>query len=167
MPEGPEVKIASKYFNDFFQKSTKIDFEILTDYYQQKYSKVFDCVKRNLNTYSPSYTIGKNIFINLNKQLIFNFHLGMTGGWSTKSIKHCHFRVFNQSKELFFRDIRKFGKMRIISNKQLQEKHTKEFDLLNTSYDFNKHIDFLSKNISKNKSTCSILMDQKYFHKLK
>ena len=28
MPEGPEVKIASDYFNEFFAASKKIEFEI-------------------------------------------------------------------------------------------------------------------------------------------
>ena len=28
MPEGPEVKIASDYFNEFFSSSKKIEFEI-------------------------------------------------------------------------------------------------------------------------------------------
>ena len=163
MPEGPEVKIASTYFNSFFQKSKKIQFEIITDYYQEKYSQVFDCIKNKLQTYNPSYTIGKNIFINLDKTSVFNFHLGMTGGWSLRNAKHCHFRIFNESKELFFRDVRKFGKMRIISNKQLKEKHNAEFDLLHNNYNFKNHIDFLCQNISPKKSVCSILMDQKYF----
>ena len=163
MPEGPEVKIASQYFNNFFLESKKINFEIITDYYQEKYAPVFHCIKSKLKTYKPSYTIGKNIFINLDKISIFNFHLGMTGGWSSKLIKHCHFRVFNNSKELFFRDVRKFGKMKIISTQQLKDKHNAEFDLLNSKYNFNKHIDFLSNNIGAQKKTCAVLMDQKYF----
>ena len=163
MPEGPEVKIASTYFNNFFHNSKKIHFEILTDYYHEKYSKVFACIKNELTKYQPSYTIGKNIFIQLSKNTVFNFHLGMTGGWSKTLIKHCHFRVFNHSKELFFKDVRKFGKMRIISTKQLKEKHFATYDLLNKNYQFDKHLNFLSTKISDKRSTCSVLMDQKFF----
>ena len=62
MPEGPEVKIASDYFNNFFSTSKKINFEIITDYYQEKYSDVFSVIEQNLKTFSPTYTVGKNIF---------------------------------------------------------------------------------------------------------
>tara|TARA_B100000902_G_scaffold390530_1_gene439600 strand:- start:136 stop:933 length:798 start_codon:yes stop_codon:yes gene_type:complete len=163
MPEGPEVKIASKYFNLFFNDSKKIKFEIITDYYYEKYNAVFKSINKNLRAFKPSYTIGKNIFIDLNNDSIFNFHLGMTGGWSSEKVKHCHFRVFNESQELFFRDIRKFGKMRIISKSQLLKKHNPNFDLLHQEYNLTKHINFLSDKIRPNKTICSILMNQQYF----
>ena len=163
MPEGPEVKIASKYFNDFFKKSKNIQFETLTQYYKEKYADVFSHISKNLPQYKPSYTIGKNIFIDLNNNTVFNFHLGMTGGWFSEPIKHCHFRVFNESKELFFRDVRKFGKMRILDKNTIPEKHRAEFDLLNNNYNFQKHIKYLSNEISHRKTTCCILMNQKYF----
>ena len=41
MPEGPEVKIASDYFNSFFNSSKSIKFEIISDYYYDKYHDVF------------------------------------------------------------------------------------------------------------------------------
>jgi len=163
MPEGPEVKIASKYFNTFFKNSCEIQFEILTEYYKENYMNVFAHIEKNLHRYNPSYTIGKNIFIDLEDNTVFNFHLGMTGGWFLEPIKHCHFRVFNKSKELFFRDVRKFGKMRIIDKKTIIKKHHAQFDLLNINYNFKKHIKFLSNEISHLKTTCSILMNQKYF----
>ena len=163
MPEGPEVKIASTYFNNFFNNSKKIQFELLTKYYKEKYANVFSYINNNLKHYQPSYTIGKNIFIDLNENSIFNFHLGMTGGWCSKLIKHCHFRVFNESKELFFRDVRKFGKMRIIDKKTIATKHLEEYDLLHKNYNFKKHLRFLSETINPRRSTCSVLMDQKYF----
>jgi len=31
MPEGPEVKIASDYFNELFLTSKKIEFEIISE----------------------------------------------------------------------------------------------------------------------------------------
>ena len=35
MPEGPEVKIASSYYNSFFDGSNNIGFAILTEYYEK------------------------------------------------------------------------------------------------------------------------------------
>ena len=163
MPEGPEVKIASTYFNIFFKNSHKIQFETLTEYYEEKYTDVFLHIKNNLHQYSPSYTIGKNIFIDLEDNTVFNFHLGMTGGWSSGFVKHCHFRVFNHSKELFFRDVRKFGKMRIITKQEILNKHHEKFDLLHNNYNFKKHLELLSSKISSRKTTCSVLMNQQYF----
>ena len=40
----------------------------------------------------------------------------MTGGWSSELVKHCHFRIFDKNNELFFRDVRKFGNLKIIDN---------------------------------------------------
>ena len=164
MPEGPEVKIASTYYNEFFKGSKNIQFETLTEYYETKYYTVFDTIKSHLSkTFQPSYTIGKNIFIPLKNKQTFNFHLGMTGGWSERLVKHCHFRVFSGSKELFFRDIRKFGKMRILSQEDIQKKHTIEFDLLNDLYDFDAHFTYLKTKINPKKSVCSALMNQSLF----
>ena len=50
---------------------------------------------------NKTFTVGKNIFLKLKNNQLFNFHLGMTGGWSQHLIKHCHFRVFSKSKELY------------------------------------------------------------------
>ena len=122
MPEGPEVKIASSYFNSHFKSCRKIEFEILTNYYHEKYGDIFKKINNKIDLNPKSYTVGKNIFIDLKNDLIFNFHLGMTGGWSSKNIKHCHFRIFSESKELFYKDVRKFGKMKLISKKDFLKK---------------------------------------------
>jgi len=163
MPEGPEVKIASDYFNFFFKSSKKIKFEIISDYYHQKYFDIFRTIDEKLNSFCPTFTVGKNIFLELEDDNIFNFHLGMTGGWSNELIKHCHFRVFNGPKELFFRDVRKFGKMKILTKIQFDSKFNPSHDLLNKSYNLDVHIDYLVQKISDKKSICSIMMDQKYF----
>jgi len=164
MPEGPEVKIASSFYNSFFDGSKNIKFEILTEYYEKKYSDVFNCIKKyHQKNFQPSFTIGKNIFLPLLNGQYFNIHLGMTGGWSENNLKHCHFKVSAEDKELFFRDVRKFGKMKIINEDQIKQKHFFTFDLLNKDYDFEKHLHFLSKNVSNNKSICSILMNQLFF----
>ena len=162
MPEGPEVKIASDYFNNFFKSSKKTHFEIISHYYQEKYFDVFSIISQDLKKFTPTFTIGKNIFLELSKNKIFNFHLGMTGGWSKELVKHCHFRVFNECGEIFFRDVRKFGKMRIITKNQFNEKYNSSHDLLSKSYCLKNHFTFLEK-IKPGKSICSIMMDQKYF----
>ncbi|MBJ05340.1 MAG: hypothetical protein CMP65_05530 [Flavobacteriales bacterium] len=163
MPEGPEVKIASDYFNNFFSNSKSVRFEMTSDYYTQKYSKIFHLLNNNLENYTSTFTIGKNIFIGLKNKLIFNLHLGMTGGWLNNFEKHCHFRVFTKNKELFYKDVRKFGKVRIINLQELEQKNQSEFDLLNNKYDLTQHISFLNSKIKTKKSLCSILMNQSYF----
>jgi len=87
----------------------------------------------------------------------------MTGGWSNTLEKHCHIKISNESKYLFFRDVRKFGKMKIITKNQSNAKFHKEHDLLNKEYNFNKHLSFLNKHVGDQKSICSILMNQLYF----
>lgn len=163
MPEGPEVKIASDYFNHFFFSSEKIKFEVISEYYHQKYFNVFKTINNHLKSFKPTFTIGKNIFLELTNNHFFNFHLGMTGGWSNELIKHCHFRVFNDTSELFFKDVRKFGNMKIITKSLFNEIFNPSYDLLNESYNLQIHLNYLETKISKKKSICSIIMDQKYF----
>ena len=100
MPEGPEVKIAADYFNIFFSNSRNIKFVIITDYYIEKYGDIFAKINRNIKELQSMYVIGKNLFLNVDGNLIFNFHLGMTGGWSDKLVKHCHFYITDNSKKL-------------------------------------------------------------------
>ena len=163
MPEGPEVKIASDYFNKFFSTSKQIKFEIISEYYQDKYSDIFNTISDNLKIVKSTYTIGKNIFLDLDNNQIFNFHLGMTGGWSNELVKHCHFRVFDCNKEMFFRDVRKFGNMKIITQSEFNEKHNPKYDLLSDLYNLKIHLNYLETKIKEQKSICSIIMDQKYF----
>ena len=87
----------------------------------------------------------------------------MTGGWSNKLIKHCHFRVFNNTSELFFKDVRKFGNIKIITKSLFNEKFNPSYDMLNESYNLQIHLSYLEKKISEKKSICSTIMNQKYF----
>jgi len=163
MPEGPEVKIASDYFNKFFLSSKEIKFEIISEYYHQKYSDVFNTIRNHLKNLKPTFTIGKNIFLELENNQIFNFHLGMTGGWANELVKHCHFRVFDSNNEIFFRDVRKFGNMKIITQSQFNEKFNPSYDLLNKSYNLKSHLNYLETKINAKKSICAIIMNQEYF----
>ena len=163
MPEGPEAKIASSFLNSYFKGKNKIQFRLITDYYKLKYNDVFESLNTNISNSFESFTVGKNIFIDLTNKTKFNFHLGMTGGWSKQNIKHCHFEISNNSKSLFFKDVRKFAKMRIITDQQFNSKFNQHYDLLNKKYSLNKHQKFLDEKLKTKRSICSILMDQKYF----
>ena len=164
MPEGPEVKIASSFYNSFFDGAKNITFEILTEYYEKKYADVFSCIKEYLpNDFQATFTIGKNIFLPLSNGQHFNLHLGMTGGWSETNTRHCHFKVYAEDRVLFFKDVRKFGKLRIINKEQIKQKHFSTYDLLNKDYDLEEHMKYLKNKVSQSKSVCSILMDQRFF----
>ena len=67
------------------------------------------------------------------------------------------------TENCFFRDIRKFGKMRILNKEQIQQKHFNTYDFLNKDYDFDKHVKYLKQKVSHGKSVCSTLMDQRFF----
>ena len=165
MPEGPEVKIASDYFNKKIDIRKKITFKIISEYYHDKYHTIFDILNNTAKINSKTYTIGKNIFLNINQNQKLNIHLGMTGGWKDQQTKHSHFYVYNSAKKnyLYFEDVRKFGKIRIISSEELKKKHNYEFDLLNNKYNLKKHLNFLEENTNKNKAICKLILDQKKF----
>jgi formamidopyrimidine-DNA glycosylase len=164
MPEGPEVKIASDFYNLYFKDSVIDSFEVLTDYYDKKYGHIFEELNEKIcGRYQPSFTIGKNGFIQLDKNRFFNFHLGMTGGWHLEPEKHCHFNITSGDKTLYYKDVRKFGKMRVLELEQIQNKHIKEFDSLHPDYDIKAHFDFLKEKVNKESPICKILLDQKKF----
>ena len=165
MPEGPEVKIASDYFNKRINVRKKIIFKVISEYYNKKYKAIFEALGRINIINKKSYTIGKNIFLKVNKNQVLNLHLGMTGGCKNQQTKHSHFCIYNlaENNYLYFEDVRKFGKIKIIDTNEVQEKHKCEFDLLNIKYDSKKHFNFLQKNIKKNKIICKLILDQKIF----
>ena len=165
MPEGPEVKIASDYFNKKIDISKKIVFKIISEYYHNKYQTIFDTLNKTAKINSKTYTIGKNIFLKINQNQNLNIHLGMTGGWKDHQTKHTHFCVYNLAKKnyLYFEDVRKFGKIKIINTEDLKNKHNCEFDILNKKYNMKFHLNFLEKNTNKNRSICKLILDQRKF----
>ena len=60
MPEGPEAKISSNYLNKIL--ACESIFEIVSEYYSDKYSKLFDIINGNMIKHELSFTVGKNIF---------------------------------------------------------------------------------------------------------
>ena len=168
MPEGPEVKIASDYFNKKIDISKKIVFKIISEYYHNKYQTIFDTLNKTAKINSKTYTIGKNIFLKINQNQNLNIHLGMTGGWKDHQTKHTHFCVYNLAKKnyLYFEDVRKFGKIKIINTEDLKNKHNCEFDILNKKYNMKMHLNFLEQNTNKNRSICKLILDQRKFHQM-
>ena len=114
MPEGPEAKISSNYLNKILINESI--FQIVSEYYLNKYSKLFDKINSNIIKHELSFTVGKNIFLKLKDEQFLRLHLGMTGGWSDINKKHCHFKISNAYNTLYFVDIRKFGKSNVLIN---------------------------------------------------
>ncbi len=161
MPEGPEAKISSNYLNKILLDKSK--FQIISSYYSEKYSEVFKTINSNLINNKLSFTIGKNIFLKLKNQQFLRIHLGMTGGLSENYKKHCHFKITNKHRDIYFIDIRKFGKIEIISSQNFYEKYDNNFDSLNKNYNIEEHFDFLQKTIKPHQKICKILLNQKLF----
>ena len=136
MPEGPEVKIASDYFNKKIDISKKIVFKIISEYYHNKYQTIFDTLNKTAKINSKTYTIGKNIFLKINQNQNLNIHLGMTGGWKDHQT---------------------------INTEDLKNKYNCEFDILNKKYNMKIHLNFLEKNTNKNRSICKLILDQTKF----
>ena len=63
MPEGPEAKISSNYLNKILVHESS--FQIVSEYYLDKYSKLFEKVNSNMIKNELSFTVGKNIFLKL------------------------------------------------------------------------------------------------------
>jgi len=164
MPEGPEAKIMSDYLNTFFLNNPIVKVESLNEYFEKKYQDVLKNLKQYLiGKTIISFTVGKNTFINLNKNLYYRYHLGMTGSWIKSYRKHCHFKISSSNSDLYFLDIRKFGKHNIINQQDIKEHYKSEFDMLNKNYNYILHLKHLKSKIRSNKNICTVLMDQKKF----
>ena len=164
MPEGPEVKIASDFLNNTFEKQVIIKVEVLTEYFEKKYFEVFQSLRESLiGKEFHSFTIGKNTFIKLNHNSFYNYHLGMTGSWIESHKKHCHFKISSEKNTLYFMDVRKFGNHKIVNQETLLKNYNIAFDSLNKDYNLKEHFKFLKNKINTSKNICTILMNQKYF----
>ena len=155
MPEGPEVKIASDFLNNTFEKQVIIKVEVLTEYFEKKYFEVFQSLRESLiGKELHSFTIGKNTFIKLHHNSFYNYHLGMTGSWMESHKKHCHFKISSEKKTLYFMDVRKFGNHKLnIPHKRMHNRNFVLFPLYELDKDWvhpklNKNIVFLMSNLT-------------------
>ena len=164
MPEGPEVKIVSDYFNENLDGSFIKSIECISSPYKQKYSGITNKLNKFLpKKFSPSFCRGKTTFMKLSTDSYFTYHLGMTGYWSLVRKKHAHLRIISSNKTLYFHDTRRFGNIKIISNEQLNSKYNLKLDLLNNTGPINNQIDFIVSLIRTKKEVCKVLLDQSYF----
>ena len=163
MPEGPEVKITSDFLNNHFRGEIITHFSPVTTYFKTKYSSVIKELKNKLiNRKINSFTIGKKTYIPLKGNHFYQYHLGMTGYWSKKLVKHSHFKLSSKNKVLYFCDIRKFGN-HLISLDPYLNCDIALYDSLREDYEINRHYDHLIKSISKRRNICNVLLDQNLF----
>ena len=163
MPEGPEVKIMSDFLNNHFQYEVITEILPITKYFKTKYSSVTKVLRDELiGEKINSFTIGKRTYIPLANKQYYQYHLGMTGYWSKILTKHSHYKLSSKNKELYFCDIRKFGKHDISLDTNLIWDIALH-DSLKKDYDINSHYYFLTKSINKRRNICNILLDQKLF----
>ena len=162
MPELPEVETVKVFLEKNVinekTKSVKIENKNLRFVITTNVSQIL-----SNSTITKILRRGKYLLFLYNNNHSLLFHLGMTGGWSKDLIKHCHFRVFDKKKELFFKDVRKFGKMKIITKTEQIERFNSSFDILSSDYDMKGHVKYLREKIRDEKSICSLIMNQKYF----
>lgn len=163
MPEGPEVKIISDFLNHHFKNEVITQVMPITTYFKTKYISVVNDLKDKLiDKRIKSFTIGKRTYIPLKDKHFYQYHLGMTGYWSTKLTKHSHFKLSSKNIELYFCDARKFGKHHITLGSSLNW-YNALYDPLRSEYDINLHYEHLTKSIGKRKNICNILLDQNLF----
>ncbi len=163
MPEGPEVKITSDFLNDHFKGEVIKEIIPITTYFENRYSKVIEVLNDKLiNKKINSFTIGKRTYIPLNGKQFYQYHLGMTGYWSTELTAHSHLKLSSHNKDLYFCDVRKFGNHLITSDPFLNC-NVDMYDSLREVYDINSHFYYLTKNIGEKRNICNVLLDQKLF----
>ena len=165
MPEGPEVKIVSDYLNKELKNQIITSFEYCSAPYKVKYSELIHELNKLVPlNFDKVFCIGKTSFIKLSNDKYFSYHLGMTGSWSTEKFKHAHLKVdTKQKKSIYFHDIRRFGNIKLISQKDLEKKYFCEGDFLNFNTDLNTYTNRLHKTIKSDIEVCKILLNQKYF----
>ena len=107
MPEGPEVKIASDYFNKRINVRKKIIFKVISEYYNKKYKAIFEALGRINIINKKSYTIGKNIFLKVNKNQVLNLHPELTKFLVNKYLSEFEIKkacqIFSKNPPIFTR----------------------------------------------------------------
>lgn len=164
MPEGPEVKIVSDYINIELNDVCIKKIECISIPYKEKYNCIVNEINKLLpKKFSPSFCRGKTTFIKLSPNTYFAYHLGMTGYWSLIKRKHAHLKIISNRKTLYFHDTRRFGNIKIVNKKLLDEKYNINLDLLNNQKSTNSQTIFILSKIRTNREVCKVLLDQRYF----
>ncbi len=168
MPEGPEVKLTAENVN-FYSKNNKITkCKILCGRYVRHgppdgFQNFLDKLPLTINNV---YSKGKGIFFELSDNVFIYNTLGMSGSWASSVDKHCGFEFTlldnnNLKKKLYFRDIRNFGYMKFIHNKDDFQQILNRWgpDILDDKTTFDIFKIKIQKHLNKN--ITQILMNQK------
>jgi formamidopyrimidine-DNA glycosylase len=163
MPEGPEVRITTDFLTQFVGKGMT-GYSILSGRYNKRGNIPGDNVVTLPARVIAAECKGKFIYITFtednNEYYLFST-LGMTGMWSSKRHKHARFVIFfDDGSELYYNDIRNFGTLKFIKDKDILDKKLKSLgpDILTAEIDCQG---FRNRFIKKqNKTIAECLMNQ-------
>ena len=177
MPEGPECKIIGEYLNNKL-KDTKCMGMLIHEnsrYARHKKPENFDKLKFPLTITSVNVK-GKLIWFSFSNGMYMLNTLGMSGIWTTSKTKHCDFEIIYTNQDLkklsedmvihcnsiYFKDVRHFGTLKILENKQQLDKKLKTIghDVLNLDINFEQFEKLLLKR--SDWTLPKFLMNQKY-----
>jgi formamidopyrimidine-DNA glycosylase len=163
MPEGPEVKTIVNQLqaikNYKIVKAEIVSGRFLKEKDQSLINFIKDCEEKE-QFITEINCKGKFIYFKLSHNNLCST-LGMTGAWQFFDNKHTGFKLLlNNNESLYFNDIRHFGTIKYLTDKELNKKLSELGpDLLNDACTLEQ----FSKIINKNKTLPEILMNQKNF----
>lgn len=163
MPEGPEVRTTTDFLKTFTGKELS-GLGILSGRYAKKGGIPNDEICVLPATFKEANCKGKFIYMTFSAEdkIFYLFStLGMTGMWSNKRSKHSRFVMFfDDAPELYYNDVRNFGTLKFVNDKQALNKKLKSLgpDVLTTDIDWQG---FKNRFTNKpNKTIAECLMDQ-------
>jgi formamidopyrimidine-DNA glycosylase len=163
MPEGPEVRTTTDFLKTFAGKGlTGLD--ILSGRYAKKGGIPNDDICVLPAVFKEANCKGKFIYMTYvsgNETFYLFSTLGMTGMWSNKRNKHSRLIMFfDDGSELYYNDVRNFGTLKFVNDKQVLDKKLKTLgpDILTTEIDWQGYRNrFINK---PNKTIAECLMNQ-------
>ncbi len=166
MPEGVEVSLFSRSLTEFLQQKTITKVEVLSGRYTKKPIEGLELLQNNLPLVVDEINNkGKFLYWTFKNSDIILFNtLGMTGGWTSRSINHSRVKFSlldanDQNDQLFFIDIRNFGTLNIKTKKDLDSKlKSIGFDIVQNDLPYLDFYNLLYE--YKNMNVCELLMRQ-------
>ena len=167
MPEGPEIKKAVDFLNNYFENCNIIkSFEILDGrYIKKKAPDNWEALSFPLEI-KKAECKGKFIYIKTQDPNITIWNtFGLSGGWRRSKTKYCKFKItLDNNETLFYNDKLGYGTLKVcISNQELNKKlNSLGLDILDQNNTDKNFIDLVRKKTKrKDKEIGLILMDQK------
>mgnify|MGYP001211106507 CR=1 FL=1 len=155
MPEGPECKIISELLHKILNNKIVIDFIVHENsrYNKHKNPDNYEYFKNNLPIRINSVNVkGKLIWFNFDNNITMLNTLGMSGIWTHNKEKHCDIELVykeeNQTKSIFFKDVRHFGTIKFLKDKKSLDQKLKKIgpDVLSNDFiNFKQFNDILNK----------------------